>query len=365
MQAGSSTNFQPIIQESTLRLRTKDDYGTGFFIAPGLVLTCNHIVKNSGNANAQVKAIWGGQEFSLDIISSFEDSDIALLSIDATNHPCIFLDRQEAGVGQLSYAYGYPESDRDGSCISPVVQGDSDRGRLLTLKDANVRNGFSGSPLLNVNTRKVCGMIIRRTDRKHPSRADQQILEPIGGHAIPSKVIMAKWAELSSHPSVVKSILDLKAISQLGSFIESFNQDLTAINPWESDRQGNPPYQNDLKNLLLIWAKKLHFSFLNLEMDKVESLLRKLASSNVDFREEDMYEYFSAPQSDMRFSILENFSRSSYKTKAPFDDCVYLFLFLSTNNRSFLNMIGAELIKQQFIEFAENSIADKISGIYV
>jgi len=364
MQAGSGNNFQLIIQESTLRLRTKNDYATGFFIAPGLVLTCNHVVKNLGGTSDQVRATWSSQEFSLNVISSFEDPDIALLSIDVTDHPCIFLDREEAVVGQLSYAYGYPESDKDGSCISPVIEGYSDRGRLLTLKDANVRHGFSGSPLLNIGTRKVCGMIILRKDRKHPSQAGQQILEPIGGQAIPSKVIMARWAELSSHPSVVKSILNLKAISQLGVFIESFNQDSTAINPWRTHRQSSPPYQSDLKNLLLIWAKKLHFSFLNLEVSKVESLLRKLASSTVNFQEQDMYRYFLAPQSDMRFSILEDFSRLSYKTKAPFDDCVHLFLFLSTNDHSFLNMIGAELIRERFIQFAENLITDKISGIY-
>jgi len=41
-----------------------------------------------------------------------------------------------------------------------------------------------------------------------------------------------------------------------------------------------------------------------------------------------------------------------------------LFLFLSTNDHSFLNMIGAELIRERFIQFAENLITDKISGIY-
>jgi Trypsin-like peptidase domain len=364
MQSGSSTNFQTIIQESTLRLRTKNDYGTGFFIAPGLVLTCNHIVKSSVDASEKVKAIWGEQEFSLDVISSFENPDIALLSIDAIDHPCIFLDRQETSVGQLLYGYGYPDNDKDGDCISSVAEGLSDKRRLLTIKDGNVRPGFSGSPLLNIRTEKVCGMIIRRRDRKHPSQAGQQILEPTGGQAIPSEVVMARWAELSSHPSVVKSIFNLKAISQLGLFIESFNQDLTAINPWRAYRYSISIPQSDLKSLLLIWAKKVHFSFSNLEISKVESLLRRLESSTANFQEEDICEYFLVPQTDMRLSILKDFSSLSYRGRAPFDDCFYLFLFLSTNNQSFLNMINAEPIRQRFIEFAEKTVADSISRMY-
>jgi hypothetical protein len=358
-----SSDFQQQIQESTLRLKCKNDYGTGFFIAPGLVLTCNHIVKNPDNAGRKIEAVWSGKEFYLDVINAFENPDIALLSIEVIDHPCVFLDKQDASIGHTLYGYGYPERDKDGSCISPIVEGLSDKGRLLTLKDANVRDGFSGSPLLNLETKKVCGMIVIRRDRRHPSQSSQQILEPIGGQAIPSEVIMTKWPELSSSSSVVKSIFNIQAISQLGLFMDHFDQDLTTINPWEIHRQVSLPQKDDLKNLLLTWARKLHFSFLNLEISEVECLLRKLASSTVNCQEEDMYKYFLAPQADMRLKILRSFCRR-YRRKAPFADCVYMFLFLSTHNYSFLETIDAELIKQQFREFAENSIADSISHLF-
>jgi hypothetical protein len=356
-------NFQPIVQESTLRLTTKNGYGTGFFVAPGLVLTCYHIIKDAIDSGDQVQAVWNEQDYPLSIIHSFENPDIALLSISATKHPCLFLDQQEASVGQLLYAYGYPERDKDGSCIAPVAEGMAEKGRFLKLKEANVQNGFSGSPLLNTDTRKVCGMVIRRRDRKHSSQGGQPVYEPIGGLAMPSETIMERWSELSNHPSVAKAVFDLRAISELGLFISSFNQDLTAIDPWQAYEKISPLSQDSLNNILLAWAKRLHFSFSNLEESVVAASIHRLESSNSGVQEHDMRKYFLMPQNDMRLRILKDFSDLSYKRLAPFDDCIRLFLFLSTNDYSFLSTIP-ELIKRRFLEFAEGSVLTSISSLY-
>ncbi|MBO1346879.1 MAG: trypsin-like peptidase domain-containing protein [Hormoscilla sp. GUM202] len=38
-----------LLQQCTLRLSVAGDRGTGFFVAPGWILTCAHTVKKAGN----------------------------------------------------------------------------------------------------------------------------------------------------------------------------------------------------------------------------------------------------------------------------------------------------------------------------
>ncbi|MBD2124569.1 serine protease [Trichocoleus sp. FACHB-262] len=364
MQSNES-GFQQCIQDSTLELRSKNDYGTGFFVAPGLILTCNHVLGDTNESKSEIKAVWKGKEFAPRLIGSLDDLDIALLSIDLEDHPCTFLDHDEVAVGQSLYAYGYPENNKTGDCVAPVAEGLSELGRFLTLKDANIRRGFSGSPLINTKTKAVCGMIAIRRERTI-SVPGIQVLEPIGGRAVPAGAIVSNWSELVGKSLAVQNILELKAISQLGVFIQYVkkrNENLVTINPWADYNSNLLPVKSDLKNTILEWARKLHFSFLSLEIKRIETFLQKV--SIFPLEEKELHKYFCVEKSDLRFEILKQFSGQSYKSKAPFEHCAYFFLFLSTNNCEFLDMVNSELTRQRFTEFVNEYIIEKMAHIYV
>lgn len=358
------SSYELDIQNSTLRLtginlKSKSkSYGTGFFIAPGLVLTCHHVIENL-TANSQITAQWNQQDFSVEVVSFCNIEDIAILSIDVKNHPCIYLSKNVITPVRHAYSYGYPEKDKNGNALSTVFEGHSDKERLLTLKEGNVRAGFSGSPLLDIETKQVFGMITE--DRKHP-----QTSQTLGGYAVPSKVIISQWSKLLKKPAATQAILNLRSISELGCFIEGISQNRISINPWEDlkeEEENNPLRQADVKTIILGWAREIHHSFINIEIKDIEVVLSNLDSSFIGKRDV-LYSYFIAKKTDLRSQIIHHFSKKKYSVLAPFDDCIYLFLFLSSNDNSFLKMVNSELIRKQFIKFLEDFIGDALCNVY-
>jgi len=178
-----------LFRDCTVRLTTSSDRGTGFFVAPGVILTCAHVIK--GVTATAIEVRWLGEIYTTVSVDSLENPDLALLSVPIDNHPCVYLDK-ESQPGHKLYSYGYPDLDRNGSSITVECEGPSDEGQLLTIKDENVRPGFSGAPLLNQRTMKVCGIV--KSERQ--VRVTPSLLRGLGGQAIPITVVFAQWSEL-------------------------------------------------------------------------------------------------------------------------------------------------------------------------
>lgn len=359
MQFDQNSTFQILLQECTLRLNSQDDYGTGFFVAPGFVLTCKHVIGKS-HRGSFIKANWNGKEVAAKVVSFLENYDIALLSVDLVNHPCVLLDKQEVEIGQRLYTYGYPDKERDGASASPKSEGLSDKGRLLTLSGSNIRSGFSGSPILNIKTQKICGMTAKDRQRQILGTG---VTEPIGGQAIPADIIISSWHELISNTCEIDFIFNSKLIGVLGIFADCIALEQNFVNPWTINATMLLPTQS-LNHIILKWARNVHFSFLWLDMNTIEETLRNI-TTEANLKPEELYNYFSIPSSDMRFNIVSEFAKENYIARAPFEHCVYQFLFLCTNNCMFIDMIDAENVRKKFIEFAKYFIIRKICKLYV
>ena len=178
-----------LFRDCIVRLQTPSDRGTGFFVAPGMILTCHHVVGETEVGEIEVR--WQDSSYITLKVEAIEQLDLALVWVEIAEHPCVYLDR-EAQPGDKLYSYGYPDQDRDGASITVECEGPADNGQLLTIKDENVRPGFSGAPLLNQQTLKVCGMI----QRERKVGVTSKILRGLGGQAIPTGVILAQWQEL-------------------------------------------------------------------------------------------------------------------------------------------------------------------------
>ncbi|MEV0183763.1 trypsin-like peptidase domain-containing protein [Streptomyces sp. NPDC050625] len=145
--------------------------GSGFFVGPGLVLTCAHVV---GSADAPITARWRGQELSLTAVPEWfhpagpggTGPDLALLRVpEELEHPLVCL-AEAIEPGDDLWSYGHPHGPyRDGDAVSFIAQGPSRRAHqggsvdLYHATHGRAAPGFSGAPVLNWRTGAVCGVL--------------------------------------------------------------------------------------------------------------------------------------------------------------------------------------------------------------
>jgi hypothetical protein len=184
-----------LLRQCTVRLNSDGRQGTGFFVAPRLLLTCAHVVEGAGKV---VNVFWASQNqhFTAQIETLISDLniDLALLRLDDNklDHPCVYFDQSIPILNDPLYIYGYPldsaEDYSNGDSVTIKYEGKSFKGSalLLKLKEGQIKDGFSGSPLLNLRTGGVCGIvnISRSTNIDLGGRAvpTAQIFEHILGH---------------------------------------------------------------------------------------------------------------------------------------------------------------------------------------
>jgi energy-coupling factor transporter ATP-binding protein EcfA2 len=183
------SGLEELLQHCTVKLSLpgQGGWGTGFFVAPGLILTCAHVVK--GGKTIQVR--WQSHTLTATVEKACPDPyDITLLRLKLAteiNSPCVLLDH-EIRSRDLLYLFGYPdEGDREGEPRTfrcDGVTGSEVAAILFNL--GQVRPGMSGSPLLNQRTGKVCGMVKFTRDRA----------SDLGGGAVQAGVILEQLPEL-------------------------------------------------------------------------------------------------------------------------------------------------------------------------
>jgi HEAT repeat protein/energy-coupling factor transporter ATP-binding protein EcfA2 len=188
------TPLEDLLQQCTVKITIPSGWGTGFFVAPGLILTCAHVVRKAADLQVTVSSPVWQQPLSAIVKAKADDGktlDLALveLSEPLPDHPCVLLDEEPVAVGQALYSYGYLESYTNAAPVRPINEGlTGDTPPLLKLQGAQIEKGISGAALLNLKTGKVCGMV------KETRAAGFDL----GGGAIPTRVILEQFPELRS-----------------------------------------------------------------------------------------------------------------------------------------------------------------------
>jgi eukaryotic-like serine/threonine-protein kinase len=178
-----------LLRKSTVRVSIPDKagHGTGFFVAPGLVLTCAHVVKAAQSNTSSVEVYWNSQTHTAHVTTCQSNPDLAVLHVDLTDHPCALLDEEAPRSRDPLQSYGYPDNYPEGDTLTAQYEGlTQDKLPLLKFKEGQVRPGLSGGPLLNERTGKVCGIIQRSRDRE----------SNLGGRAIPVATVFKVLPEL-------------------------------------------------------------------------------------------------------------------------------------------------------------------------
>jgi hypothetical protein len=177
-----------LLTSCTVRITSKSGQGTGFFVAPNLVLTCKHIIENALTPSSPIEISWQGQAFpaTLYALPNTNNLDLALLQVNIPHHPCVLLHGGAEPFSKL-YSYGYADIKPQGASTTFDSEGwVGTQQELLRLKDGQVRPGMSGSPVLNSVTGCICGIVQSTRDRA----------SSLGGEAIMAKVILREFSEL-------------------------------------------------------------------------------------------------------------------------------------------------------------------------
>jgi Trypsin-like peptidase domain len=144
-------------------------FGTGFFVAPGQIMTCAHVV--GSEAATDIRIEWRGNEYKVKVRQLVPNPvptndvypDLAILKVAIKDHPVVVLD-EAVRITDVLYTFGYSDFQPHGVGTTAAMDGDARYGesgdhRLLKFKNGQFRPGLSGSPLLNTRTERVCGIL--------------------------------------------------------------------------------------------------------------------------------------------------------------------------------------------------------------
>jgi hypothetical protein len=190
--------LEAAIREATVAIETAGDrLGSGFFVAPDLVLTCAHVIADDrDDIPDHVTAIWRGEQMQLVVLKSkwhtgkAGGADLALLRSPLR---CELFLRFAARVepGDELWSYGYPAGlYRTGDSVSFRHEGPSvrvDGAILMRVTQGNARPGFSGAPVVDWVTGGICGVL---------RLGDQASAGSSGGRLVPANIVRDRYPEL-------------------------------------------------------------------------------------------------------------------------------------------------------------------------
>jgi S1-C subfamily serine protease len=170
--------------------------GSGWLVAPGLIVTNAHVV--AGQEDTVVSVGDDGEEHDVTPVHYEPENDLALLRVEGVGgQPLPFAPEQRSGTAGATL--GYPENGpftitpaRLGVTQTAISQDSYGRGpirRDLTSFRGEVRSGNSGGPILDGDGR-VLTTVFASTTRGRS-----------GGYGVPNDVIVEALAEISAEVS--------------------------------------------------------------------------------------------------------------------------------------------------------------------
>ncbi len=137
------------LRRSVVTLDSGTGHGSGFFIAPHLILTNHHVV--AGTNVVRVRLVTGRQTIG-DVTAYDEARDVALVQVEPAGYRPLPLRLEPVRVGDDVYAIGSPLTERlRGTVTKGVVSRftQNDRGLPDLQADVDIHGGGSGGPLMD------------------------------------------------------------------------------------------------------------------------------------------------------------------------------------------------------------------------
>ncbi|GJM34781.1 MAG: hypothetical protein DHS20C18_37820 [Saprospiraceae bacterium] len=137
--------------------------GTGFFVAPDKLATCRHVFFNNGNAVTTHFRVEGYEgEFTLtDNYLQHDELDLLVILLNTPIASlCINLEAAASQEGDRLWGWSYNISFPEGGGLVPVLQEEARHNGwdILRVSRDIIKQGSSGTPILNVDNGKLLGV---------------------------------------------------------------------------------------------------------------------------------------------------------------------------------------------------------------
>ncbi len=180
---------------------SNEQEGSGFVVAPGLVVTNAHVVAGESDGDTQV--IEGNTAYNATVVFFDPSFDLAVLRTDAPLGPALTISPNVVSRGTQAAILGYPEDGgltidpagvtEEVTAIGKDIYNNGTVTRGVYALDANVLPGNSGGPLLGPGG-QVIGVVFSRST-----------VYPDVGYALTSPGVLARVQQAEQHHSAVSS----------------------------------------------------------------------------------------------------------------------------------------------------------------
>jgi hypothetical protein len=182
-------NVADVLQPCAVRVDVHSaPSGSGFFVAPGSVVTCAHVIEAldvSSDVGLEALTIVDAGDtrhavVDVQVLSPKVEDDLALLRLaPQVQHPCVLLDGTAIRSYDTLETWAYPKGQPKGLSRTFVATGRTGADRWVLGRE-QVLKGMSGAPVVNGRTGGVCGVINRTRDER----------QSLGGYAIPVRRLL-------------------------------------------------------------------------------------------------------------------------------------------------------------------------------
>lgn len=138
--------------------------GSGFFVAPRVVLTCLHVIDHIDPT--ELRCEWQSYCVAFDyVVAQDVLLDVALLRVNLSHHPVPEIDASWSRGDQV-YSFGYSSRKPRGEGVTAECEALAmDDRTLLKIKNGQVRDGMSGAPVLNNRTESIFAIMTRTRNK--------------------------------------------------------------------------------------------------------------------------------------------------------------------------------------------------------
>lgn len=159
--------------DSIVRVSLSGSSGTGFFVSPGIVLTCAHVSRHGTGTRVVVE--YDGQRLDGIVVAQSPEHigsnvfapypDLAVIHVvNPPTHPCVILDSGMPSNEARLYTVGYTTTlpgkvGFEPATFTYVGPHEVQDGSFLKLSTGEAVGGMSGGPLLDLERGVVCGVM--------------------------------------------------------------------------------------------------------------------------------------------------------------------------------------------------------------
>lgn len=142
--------------ECVVLIQDKKGHGSGFFVAPGMIVTNRHVVQGSRMVTVRTS---DKLEYSGEVVGISNQNDVAVVRVPLKNHPILKLGQSDrVHVGDEITAIGFPKWAVTSATVTFGRVSSTDRlfeeGSCFQL-DLTINSGNSGGPLLNARAEVI------------------------------------------------------------------------------------------------------------------------------------------------------------------------------------------------------------------